>query len=159
MKKLLCLITTVLSLLLLLVGCSSEDGSLENYALVKEDGAYYVIMDREDPTKDEIGYLPVPHIDFDSFEEMIADFQNGDFSEHELDFLARHPRTEDGKILVPNLDELIEPVLPDDVGDYEIIQLGDSYYQGQDVLVSVLDMDSRPSIDWITSFAVKPYEG
>lgn len=142
MKKLLFSLVPAI-LLSLLTGCTSN-----NYKLVKEEGNCYVIMNM-DIADSEHSMEPLPAIYYASLEEMIDDLQNGNFTEEELYRLSKHPRIEDGKIKIPNLDALAEPVVPDSLGEYRISHYGDAYNFNY--------YDEEGEIDFIFAISQKEY--
>lgn len=131
MKKILCFIMLVFGLISILAGCYPD-----NYKLVQEDGVYYVDMNlRPHGTTNTTGGYFARGMYFSTLDELVNDFQTGNFTEDEFEALKTFDRSEDGKIPVPNLANLLEPIVPDSLGQPEILVCEDRcsfYYQPED---------------------------
>lgn len=128
MKKI-CSFFVAVCILALLMGCGKKAETDDGYKLICENGHYYVDMNLDPkPTSDGVLINPIGGaLIFHSLDELVYDFQNGNFSEEELEQLTRFVRrTEDGKVPVPNLSELKEPIVPKSLGAYEISVSGPS---------------------------------
>ena len=87
------------------------------YYISEEDGQYFLIS-RAEPTHYHAGNSccePWHGVNFDSLQEMHDDFINCSFDEEELyhvqAMLDYHP----GKVAIPNIYNLCQPILPDNI--------------------------------------------
>lgn len=128
MQKKICLILCVVLTFLTLSACTSSAQAAKNYTLIQENGVYYVDMNLGPSPEDDNFVNPIGgRLYFDSLDEMVHSFQTGNFSEEAFAELERFPRENDGKIPVPNLSELAEPVVPASLGAYKIHVSGVSW--------------------------------
>lgn len=94
------------------------------YKLVKENGNYYIYLDKkylsDTPPGESHGSTslidPLDKIQRDSLAQMCADLRRGRFTTHEFLKLGRSA-DEEGKIAVFDLDHLYEALFPDDLTD------------------------------------------
>jgi hypothetical protein len=119
MKKLFCIIALGLALCSL-IGCVKkqpyERAKELPYELVKGDGAYYLVMDEEKypaPDPEMCEYAPTVH--FYTVGDMRDCFLNGKLTEKQLAELARFPRDKQGRIKIPDLDNLWDVTYPEGV--------------------------------------------
>lgn len=97
------------------------------YKLVKEDGKYYIYLDKkylsETPPGEPHGstslIAPLDKIHRDSLAQMCADLRRGRFTAHEFLKLGRSA-DEEGKIAVFDLDYLFEAIFPNDLTDHYV---------------------------------------
>lgn len=122
MGRIIRILAAMLLVIATISGCTAKD-----YNLVKEDGKYYIILNNELDSDDAVECILSADIRYASLDEMVSDLEKGNFTVDELRMFKHHPRTEDGKILAPNLDDLWEPIAPESLGDYYIGQCGDDY--------------------------------
>lgn len=121
MKK--CIFGVFLAVLLL-VGCDSD-----TYQFVEEDGNDYAIVHIPTESRDSSGAQEMaPYINFESLEEMIGDLQNGNLTVEELKEMNRMFKDEKGRVELPDLSNLYEPVLPEAFGGYTVQMLGSRYH-------------------------------
>lgn len=106
-----------------------------DYKLVKEDGNYYIYLDKKYLSETPHG---VPQADIspinafdkiyrDSLQQMCADLRNGRFTAHEFMKLGRSADKE-GKITLFDLDHLYEAIFPEDLTD-RYVQFTPSDYE------------------------------
>ena len=120
-----CGLLFVLCLVFVLMGCRSES---TEYALIHENGHYYVDMNLGPKPKYNAYITAIGGtLRFDSLDEMVRDFQTGNFSEEEFKELEKFYRGDDGRIEIPNLSNLAEPIAPASLGAYRIHVSGDSW--------------------------------
>lgn len=100
---------TVLLVALLFSACAPS-----RYRLVNEDGMYYAVIQDSGEESTYMGCEPLPEIYFDSIEEMKSDFLSGNFTDEELDKLAKISKScHRGRIPLGDLDSLPEMTYPD----------------------------------------------
>lgn len=125
MRKYFCLFIVATLIILTQSACRTDEENTNKYTLVQENGNCYIIMD---PVQvDPPNCNPVVALYFESMDEMVSDFTNGNFLLAELEILQLFKKTDDGAIIIPNLGALKEPILPDDFGKYKIIATGAKY--------------------------------
>ena len=116
MKKLFSIIALVLALCCL-AGCAKK----MPYEIVKEDGETYLVMDEEKyPSSNSDQCTWTPAVYFNDMEEMLNDFQTGNFTELELLELSRFPRNEEGGVIVTALDDLWYATYPEGTSPFGI---------------------------------------
>ncbi len=125
MKKL-CLFVALVSLVALLCGCAPKE-----YQLIKKDGSCYIKLNKEIDSPISTGNLYIqeaaPRVGFQSFEEMIRDITNGDFTEEEWDKISRFQKDDSGNIPICDLDTLYVPQFPDTYDRFVISWSGPNY--------------------------------
>lgn len=113
------ILTVVFVLLISLFGCSAQQ-----YKLICENGYYFAEVEKGIPVKGsdtvtDIGYTPRYPIYFQSISEMCDDIRKGNFTDGEYSALVDWA-DENGRVSLPNIDALLEPIYPTDVGNYKI---------------------------------------
>lgn len=116
MKKILCIILTVL--LLILSGCSKSNEVCSNdlYGIYEVDGEFILRFHNEDinvSNPNHSGTLKAPDITFPSVSSMKKAILNADFSTDALDAIIRKARADDGDVVICNLNKLYDAVLPE----------------------------------------------
>ena len=112
MKKLLC-VALMIVMLLPLLGCDSGSQEKPAYQYIDgNDGFDYVILNMEIPDYDRQVSRPDWYVQFQWIDEMIWDLKTGNLTQDELGELSRMTADEEGRILIPDLDALYEPVYP-----------------------------------------------
>jgi hypothetical protein len=90
-----------------------------------DSGAYISLPQ---PEADPYGpCTSIASVCFKSMEEMVSDITTGTFTDKELEQIKWFPRSEDGRIPVVDLNNLLAPVYPDSCTLYEVEWFGRSY--------------------------------
>ena len=112
------LITLVM---MLLTGCSAET------TLIYEDEGYF--LEFAEPTEKPIliGYQMAPEIRFKSIKEMLHTIRTGRFSKAQMREVIDFKWDEQGRVILFDLDHVLEPVYPSDYEELTVIWGGDTY--------------------------------
>ena len=90
------------------------------YNIAIDNGNYYLVFEQEPnsnpPGNESINGSELWHgVNFDSLQEMYDDFMDCNFSESELSHIQALLERYSGKLSIPNLDNLCQPVLPENI--------------------------------------------
>lgn len=107
--------------MVLLTGCSAD-----TTLITEEDGFFLQFNEAMDKPID-IGYHMLPTIDFRSIDEMLHTIRSGRFNKTQMKELVRFDRDDYGRVILFDLDHVLEPVYPDGYEDLSVVWYGDSY--------------------------------
>lgn len=128
------LIVILSSILLILTGCAAESAPAEtfhaiydNYS-VSEEGENWLVNITNEATISQADQQVLASLSFDSLEDMRNRIMNNLLTEGELAIMqSSFPKTEDGNVIVPNMNDLYQPILPDDLGCAQVGLCGTTY--------------------------------
>lgn len=84
------------------------------YYISVEDGKYYIVS-RDDPKYGDLGLGSWHGVYFDSIQEIHDDFVNCNFTEEELKHIQAMLEIIPGKVAIPDINHLCQPILPDNI--------------------------------------------
>lgn len=103
---------SVISIFVLVImlfgGCSSTD-----MELVKDSDGYYLLVNEPAiDIDDRLTCEEAPSIQFNSIEEMLNDIETGNFTDAEMEEIVRFDRDEQERVILFDLDDVLEPIYP-----------------------------------------------
>lgn len=115
MKRVACCLLLIVVILSQITGCASkaEHQEVPAYQYIDGEGNDYIILNMQFREELHLQCGPEPHVEFLSLEEMIHDLKTGNLTEEELYELSRMTKDEAGRIIIPDLDALYQPKLPE----------------------------------------------
>ena len=119
MKRLMTMVAAML-VLCLLTGCEKE----MPYEIVKGDGAYYIVTDGKTDIKSP---GRVPGLVFNDIKDMKYRMLNGYLSEEQLTELSLFSRDEEGRIIIPDLDNLWSITCPERLHIRSVLMKSNKY--------------------------------
>ena len=133
-------IVVLLLVAALLTGCSAGPKTMQiapteplidlPYEIICNNGEYYLQMEEgvaEENETEGTFSEDGPIIRFDSIDEMFQDIVTGNFTEEELDNLAKFPKAEDGHIVICNPYKLYDAYTPEQSAMKRITWVGYTY--------------------------------
>ena len=120
MKKIVCILLT-LTFVFSLTSCNTEPQIVvsdpnSGYTIEKEDGEYYLVMDEiYSETGNSLNCEVEPTVLFKSVKEMRDSILNGTLTEEQKNTIAKFSKDENGKIIIFDLNNLFQPILPSDL--------------------------------------------
>ena len=124
--KIISVLTALVLIMVIVAGCGTPA-----YQYVDEEATDYLILNMEIPDKNEIGSRYEWNVTFASVEEMIQDLKTGNFTEDELYELSRMVKDDEGRTILPDLDNLYEPVFPGEADLLMVRLVGGKRYEYQ----------------------------
>lgn len=123
MKKLFSIISFVL-MVCFLTGCANK----MPYEIVKEDGEYYLVFDEEKYSHDDSERCGITYFTtFENIEAMKNGLLYGQMSEKQLEQVSMFRRDEQGRVEIPDLDNLWDITYPDG-SELHFVYLQDDRY-------------------------------
>lgn len=107
--------------LLLLIGCGKDT------TLINENGNYYLQFNQPTAKPIMIGCVMAPELRFRNTEEMLRTIRSGRFTKAQMDQLIDFDWDEQGRVILFDLDHVVEPVCPGDYEGMSVIWTGDHY--------------------------------
>ena len=101
------------------------------YEIVKDEGGYFIIMGDKYPipAQSNLDILPIPiWVQFYSVKDMKNNLMNGALNEWELYQLSRFERDQQGRVIVPDLDNLWDVTYPEELWVKCVTMTGYKYH-------------------------------
>lgn len=87
----------------------------DGFSLVCKDGESYILLHKDygsiDYNNSDFGMEEEPHLHFDDCRTFADTIRNADFSEEQLKIISQFRKSEDGKIIIPDVNNIYYPVV------------------------------------------------
>ena len=107
--------------MVLFTGCS------EDTTMIKEEDGFYLQFNTPTEKPVHIGLQMAPKIRFESLGQMLQTIRSGKFTQAQMEKLIEFDWDEQGRVILFDLDHVLEPVCPSGYGDMAVIWSGKSY--------------------------------